>query len=486
MLGRDLYMLFGDTLRTLLDSTGLKCTHLARELGYDVSYISRWLNNEKLPSAKNNGDLFFKIAQFFTDNTDDQTLTSVMNRLRIGNEFHGLHVDKQAEIAAYLLEVYSAQKAAMENQQSQDREENNSLLTKYMEPEYVFSEIRNSLLPLNDNTESVEIYSTIIDYISGSESILQKMNEFFEKENRKMTVMQLLDLENMKNKLVPYCQAVVQSMCDTTNITINFYEASYKGQTDVQMLVVKDCLFLRKLMDPFTNWNYYLVSKEPSLIQDYYYGIRNSLTAKKPVIQKIHSGELSKDNYFVNYMLQGGFKHILTIMHLLYVEPDTLTAILSEKGTIDTNPYFKAGMFKAEKSVVIFKKALLQYIYEGYINLQGGGVEKISKEARIRHLTDLINRLKTFSGFQLTIIEDVNPVLNYVPGMPSIYLGNRTAHVTSYTTIDKSYVFKSFELVNLFRSFHERLENLSDSFAIRGQAVIDFLQNCIEYLKLLK
>jgi len=142
-------------------------------------------------------------------------------------------------------------------------------------------------------------------------------------------------------------------------------------------------------------------------------------------------------------------------------------------------------MFNAEKSVVIFKKPILQYIYEGDINLQGGDVAKISIKLRIRHLTDIINRLKSFIGFKLTIIEDTNPVLNYAPGMPSIYLGNRTGHATSYTTIDDSYIFRSLELIYLFREYHKKLENLADSFAMRGQDVIDFLSNSINFLKLL-
>ena len=41
----------------------MKSAHLADALGYDTSYISRWVNDIKLPSLKNNDDLFLKISR---------------------------------------------------------------------------------------------------------------------------------------------------------------------------------------------------------------------------------------------------------------------------------------------------------------------------------------------------------------------------------------------------------------------------------------
>ena len=56
-------MTFGQTLRQLLSVGGVKLTHLANGLGYDSSYVSRWINDIKSPSLKNNSELFFKISE---------------------------------------------------------------------------------------------------------------------------------------------------------------------------------------------------------------------------------------------------------------------------------------------------------------------------------------------------------------------------------------------------------------------------------------
>lgn len=43
---------FGNTIHKLLEITCEKNFRLANYLGYDVTYISKWINGNKLPSKK--------------------------------------------------------------------------------------------------------------------------------------------------------------------------------------------------------------------------------------------------------------------------------------------------------------------------------------------------------------------------------------------------------------------------------------------------
>lgn len=45
-------MTFGQTLKQVLAISGLRASYLANDLGYDDSYISRWLSGQKLPSLR--------------------------------------------------------------------------------------------------------------------------------------------------------------------------------------------------------------------------------------------------------------------------------------------------------------------------------------------------------------------------------------------------------------------------------------------------
>ena len=55
-------MTFGRTLQELTRLCGVKRCNLADALGYDPSYISRWINGVKHPSLRSNDALPAQIA----------------------------------------------------------------------------------------------------------------------------------------------------------------------------------------------------------------------------------------------------------------------------------------------------------------------------------------------------------------------------------------------------------------------------------------
>ena len=59
-------MTFGRTLQELTRLCGVKRCNLADALGYDPSYISRWINGVKHPSLRSNDALPAQIAAYLT------------------------------------------------------------------------------------------------------------------------------------------------------------------------------------------------------------------------------------------------------------------------------------------------------------------------------------------------------------------------------------------------------------------------------------
>lgn len=57
--------LFGKSLRSLMDETGIKESQLAEALSYDATYISKWINGNKLPSARNVERIIGQMVDFF-------------------------------------------------------------------------------------------------------------------------------------------------------------------------------------------------------------------------------------------------------------------------------------------------------------------------------------------------------------------------------------------------------------------------------------
>ena len=57
-------MEFGDLLRRILSLNDIKMYNLSAALGYDKSYISKWINHAKLPPSKDIDRLAGDIADF--------------------------------------------------------------------------------------------------------------------------------------------------------------------------------------------------------------------------------------------------------------------------------------------------------------------------------------------------------------------------------------------------------------------------------------
>ncbi len=62
---------FGKILREQVEAAGIKESELAGALGYDPTYISKWMNGSKLPSAKNAQRIIGQIAEYLSRRAAD-------------------------------------------------------------------------------------------------------------------------------------------------------------------------------------------------------------------------------------------------------------------------------------------------------------------------------------------------------------------------------------------------------------------------------
>lgn len=58
---------YGDVLKNLLSFSNTKFIILGNYLGYDVSYISKWCNNVKLPSEKSIKEINEQISSLISE-----------------------------------------------------------------------------------------------------------------------------------------------------------------------------------------------------------------------------------------------------------------------------------------------------------------------------------------------------------------------------------------------------------------------------------
>ena len=74
---------FGKLIDKLIYFSGQKNYSLAMKLGYDVSYISKWINLNTLPSNKNIKNISSITANFIVDSCNQSSLDDIIDYFKI-------------------------------------------------------------------------------------------------------------------------------------------------------------------------------------------------------------------------------------------------------------------------------------------------------------------------------------------------------------------------------------------------------------------
>lgn len=92
---------FGAQLEELMIFTGVKNTHIASELNYDTSYISKWITGKSLPSKKNIENILSVVSSVLVSHSSEDTIANLLVRFNARNR-----IELQENISSYLRNSY--------------------------------------------------------------------------------------------------------------------------------------------------------------------------------------------------------------------------------------------------------------------------------------------------------------------------------------------------------------------------------------------
>lgn len=474
-------MEFSALLQKLIRISNVKPQVLADRMGYDVSYISKWQSGAKLPSSRNAEELFGKMAHFFAVNTEAAQQKEIKEVL--GLEYDGAGLEKALE--KYLLQSLLKQKEQKEEHRKvQERISYDSL---WQDQETVAGAVGGMIYELCSRAErDVDIIVTcpFQEYVTKENDFFKKL-EALEKRGITVRIHQFIDMEKFKNQTDAYCRCIAMYLNAIHSVRYDFYELPHE-HADIPVLVIKNGLLVTEIQEPFTREKYTTVIRSLPLVNAYYEAAYACLISRKPLVEEYSVHKMYQEKYIFDYMMQNEYRYLLRSMHIIHL-PDDMLWELCRKYTGDQESALlqynmNRNSFQAPVTAVVYKSTLMDYIFDGKINIFGKEAE-VEREWRVRHITHLIEELEKNSSIRIFLLENNNPYIGYDDLQSTIYFCRDTVFAMAVQNgISGYYRFFSKKLIDQFNEFYRHIENAGDEYLLRGQKVMDFLRQGLKFI----
>ena len=474
-------MEFSALLQKLIRISNVKPQVLADRMGYDVSYISKWQSGAKLPSSRNAEELFGKMAHFFAVNTEAAQQKEIKEVL--GLEYDGAGLEKALE-KCLLQSLLKQKEQKEEHRKVQERISYDSL---WQDQETVAGAVGGMIYELCSRAErDVDIIVTcpFQEYVTKENDFFKKL-EALEKRGITVRIHQFIDMEKFKNQTDAYCRCIAMYLNAIHSVRYDFYELPHE-HADIPVLVIKNGLLVTEIQEPFTREKYTTVIRSLPLVNAYYEAAYACLISRKPLVEEYSVHKMYQEKYIFDYMMQNEYRYLLRSMHIIHL-PDDMLWELCRKYTGDQESALlqynmNRNSFQAPVTAVVYKSTLMDYIFDGKINIFGKEAE-VEREWRVRHITHLIEELEKNSSIRIFLLENNNPYIGYDDLQSTIYFSRDTVFAMAVQNeISGYYRFFSKKLIDQFNEFYRHIENAGDEYLLRGQKVTDFLRQGLKFI----
>lgn len=480
-------MTFGQTLKQILSSGGVRLTHFANNLGYDSSYVSRWINDIKTPSLKNNSELFSKVAETIisccTESGLEQLyqqycpggagdLCSVLTTL-LQDSYNNL--DKAEPVAPYV------ERNALYSPGSGSANFGHKVFHDAFQAAADASErgivecICGSRLSLNGNT-AVGFFSAVLP-------------EKDSKNRFRIMIHQLVDIRDFEQNVDTCCAAICTFTRFEPDVIYTFYEYDSRQHPVLfeSYMLIEDSLMQCSFKNPLTERIDTFISFDNAANNNEFLSLKSKLAFMRKIL-KFCTREDMKDEYqfLYNYVMDGGIRYFLDFMQPIYM-PSALSKKLGAKYFSELDPdgfmyHYNSICAQSDKEVILYRSALLNYIYNGEIFIYGR-VVSLSTEERIEHLERLTENIAS-GKCRITILSDINPLLNHEDTKLSFFLSCKSGFMVAVGDTETPIIrFRAVQTVEHFNEFFSHILNLDSNYITSGKQSLDFIKRGLDILK---
>lgn len=480
-------MKFGETLKALLVANGLKTYHLAQYLGYDASYISKWISSTKHPSANNLEETVEKIALFFIEYGNISSLVGVLSR------YTGSALSLASDTADNAL-IADTIKELLKTAYWENRSAEFSVISGKSESDTALqsTQLRNRLIcekfsQLSDkNVESLncvlsdDIHIVLLNNSQNAHSFLSEKTSY-----------SLVNMDILINPAVwlkrftSTCKYILSQLTIRPGRCIQFYELCHDGilSTD-EVCIVENQFVISKSTEPFSGHQVYICFENDAAISEYHQAAKSFINKQVKMIESVSPGTPNYRKNLYLYAMRDIHKYFLCQMFPIYLDTpmiDRFVDKLDSDNKVYASHYSREYMGKT--SVIIYESAVIDYLQTG--ELRHGNQAKsvvFSHEERKQHLKGIIDRIEAGGHLELRILSDVNPCINRDEISVSLFLNEDIAYAFNSEPSEFVHFFTSKNCRGNFNRFFFQVQNLPENYLMSQERTLEFLKRGIDML----
>ena len=497
---------FGKNIEKLIQFSGQKNYSLAKELGYDVSYISKWISGTMLPASKNIKNICEKTAKFVVDNATEIHKCEIL-------AYYKLDINKYSSdesIIQYIQDMlnesylFSSQKKANKNYikvGKENAEQCNSLL--YIKPRLLKKHLDEDIMDLtkkeikNDVILLADLFSLGKDdklHIAGIRS-----GSTIKTEMKNVRIRFLISFDENADDIIFNTILLMNMIKIYSNINFTFYSCKHAQYSLTS--VIKENSFTYTVYTDTKQCLFTNVSQDKKVVQDIYESLEEMIeTRSRITFLEKNPREIILEKNYIEYMIGRDLRWLIGNMSELFMPSDLFLEIgkivfgeskeiVDELKNIDA--ILQNAIYKSNIQILMYENAIRQYISNGILSFFNTTIT-LSLEQRQRHIEYMEKILKENEDIDIKLINGnlVDDFKN--KENPTAYLSRNIniikGNFDEYSEYENKYlIIRDNRLDNIFKRFFKEVWE-SERYNIskfKEEAIIR-ISDLLNYINILK
>lgn len=492
-------MAFGELLEKLLYLSNQKKSTLARELGYDVSYISKWINGKNLPTQKNAVGICKATAEFIVNSLTQASIKELIDYFEIETDV------SSNEAMAQLLEkslrdayIASAGKGSLniyKNTRSEDNYNSIMHINPRLRKQYLSKDF--GIFMSKSNKVDLIMCANLYKLNNDEKQAIAEMKGVLKKtsESNDVRVRFLMGFEGSHEDIVFNTILIINMMIMYPDMNYEIYNCDV--DSNAILAVIKDRMlhtatFAKDKRCLFTSF-----SKDKQAVDEMYYSLADILKNQgKLIAEKKSPLELIKDKLYIQYIMGQDLRWLIGTMNEFFMPYELFMEIgktvfgedekiLSELRQI--NIFLQNITYISKIKVLIYEAELKRYISSGQLTFFNIPVTLTleQREAHIQYIKELVSNsenieLKLVEG---NFVEDFKEVAE-----PSLYLSKtmKLAKTHPHDGVNDYIFIKDNEFKNLCDELFDVLWTQREDVVISDKEdILERISKTLAYTKII-